>query len=451
MEQVQVHGKNDFPGASEAHRLTIEADPALAAGAVIIDGAVNQCTFGYAVRFQQSRFVTLRGFTITGAGGTAIHLMGGNNQNEAIHLERNRIVGNGGLECSGGITVNRGNPGTLIANNLIYGNGRHGLVFLDQDGGPHYVVGNTIHANGWTGVWVARDHQTLLANNAVTGNGTASGSTGGRFGITREATIVPDPPGIQLLNNLVCGNRLGEITGPALDGTDAGNLTPTGAEGPGVGASAGCQLPATVYAGAAGPDGVASTGDDDFTLAAASPALDAGVDPRTLGLDSSLDVLFEASFLGPASRPGGAGFDIGAMETGGGTTGDTQAPAVAFVRPEAAAFVRQLVPVEARATDDGSAVAVLLLVEGGQVLDATLTPSPPAAVVTATATWDTIGRPDGWAPSSSQGCIGNESERRRQAILRWWEATSGTTYIRGTFSGRSWGSSRFRRRSGTPW
>ena len=33
VEQVQVHGKNDFPGASEAHRLTIEADPALAPGA----------------------------------------------------------------------------------------------------------------------------------------------------------------------------------------------------------------------------------------------------------------------------------------------------------------------------------------------------------------------------------------------------------------------------------
>ena len=199
VEQVQVHGKNDVAGASEAHRLTIEADPAQAPGAVVIAGAVGQCTFGYAVRFQQSRFVTLRGFTITGAGGAAIHLMGGNNQNEAIHLERNRIFGNGGPECSGGITVNRGNPGTLIANNLIYGNGRHGLVFLDEDGGPHYVVGNTIHANGWTGVWVARYHETLLANNAVTGNGTASGSTGGRFGITREATTVPDPPGIQLL------------------------------------------------------------------------------------------------------------------------------------------------------------------------------------------------------------------------------------------------------------
>lgn len=32
-------------------------------------------------------------------------------------------------------------------------------------------------------------------------------------------------------HNLLCGNRLGEINGPALDATDSGNLTPTGGEG----------------------------------------------------------------------------------------------------------------------------------------------------------------------------------------------------------------------------
>src|SRR5262249_46351089 len=83
VEQVDVLRKN---GASGAQRLVIEADPALASGAVVLHGSVSQCTNGHAVRFQQSRFVTLRGFTITGAGGAAIWLMGGNNQNEAIHL-----------------------------------------------------------------------------------------------------------------------------------------------------------------------------------------------------------------------------------------------------------------------------------------------------------------------------------------------------------------------------
>jgi parallel beta-helix repeat protein len=182
VEQVSVLGKNSGGSATEGDRIVIEAEPSLPPGSVVIAGAVSQCTNGHAVRFQQSRFVTLRGFTITGAGGAAIWLMGGNNENEAVHVERNRILHNGGPECDGGITVNRGNPGTVIANNLIYGNGRKGLSILDQDGGPHYVVGNTIHGNAWTGIWVARNHAVVLANNAVTGNGTASGSTGGRFG-----------------------------------------------------------------------------------------------------------------------------------------------------------------------------------------------------------------------------------------------------------------------------
>jgi hypothetical protein len=47
----------------------------------------------------------------------------------------------------------------------------------------------------------------LLANNAIAGNGTASGSTRGRFGVTREGSSSPNPAGIQLRNNLLCGNR----------------------------------------------------------------------------------------------------------------------------------------------------------------------------------------------------------------------------------------------------
>jgi hypothetical protein len=72
-----------------------------------------------------------------------------------------------------------------------------------------------------------------LVNNLVFANGTASGSTGGRFGVKREDSTSPQPAGITLQNNLICGNRLGEIDGPALDATDSNNLTPTGSEGPG--------------------------------------------------------------------------------------------------------------------------------------------------------------------------------------------------------------------------
>jgi hypothetical protein len=112
-KQVEIQGKN-ASSTTEADRLVIEADPAAPVGSVVLRGAVSQCTAGHAIRLQQSRYITIRGLTITGAGGQAISLLGGNNENVAIHLERNRLFGNGGAECSGGITINRGNPDTLI-------------------------------------------------------------------------------------------------------------------------------------------------------------------------------------------------------------------------------------------------------------------------------------------------------------------------------------------------
>src|SRR5439155_819774 len=74
-------------------------------------------------------------------------------------------------------------------------------------------------------------------------------------------------------------------------------------EGPGVTARAGCNVPANVYADVAGADGVANTADDDFTPATGSSLLDAGLDPRTLGLDPVFNPLLEADSLKPAARP----------------------------------------------------------------------------------------------------------------------------------------------------
>ena len=355
------------------------------------------CTNGQAIRLQQSKFITIRGLTITGSGGQAVQLMGGNNQNQAIHLERLRIFGNGGSECDGGITIARGNPDTLILSSLIYGNGRHGIATIDADGGPHYLVGNTIHANAWSGVSITRDHQAILVNNAITGNGTAAGSTGGRFGVKREASTTPNPSGIQLRNNLICGNRLGEIDGPVLDATDSGNLTPTGAEGPGVAASTNCGNAAVVYANVAGADGVLNTGDDAFALATGSPAIDRGMDPRTLGLSALFNPLFEADYAADAARPRPgsanvtAAFDVGAREL---VVSDTQAPTVSFLQPAASAFVRQSVTVQAQATDN-TAVASLAITIDNQSLSATLSPAPPATSVTATGTLNTTPLADG--------------------------------------------------------
>ena len=210
--------------------------------------------------------------------------MGGNNGNQEIHIELNRIFGNGSNSCNGGITIARGNPGTLIVNNLLYGNGRNGIAFEDADGGPHYIVNNTIYGNQWNGIDVARNHTVTIANNIINKNGTASGSTGGRFGVRRESSNNPQPAGIKLRNNLVCGNMLGEINGPMLDPRIPGFHT-AGKRRGGVGALAGCDLSANLFESLNGPDNLPNTPDDDFSLRENSLAIDVGMDPRTLGFN----------------------------------------------------------------------------------------------------------------------------------------------------------------------
>lgn len=319
-EQLSITGKNNFAGASEVDRIVIEADPAMNPGQVVLAGAAGACTGNYAIRFQQSKFITIRGLTITGTGGQAISLLGGNNQNQDIHIELNRIFGNGSNSCDGGITINRGNPGTLIVNNLIYANGRNGISFIDADGGPHYIINNTIYGNQWNGVDVARSHIVTLANNIVNGNGTASGTTGGRFGVRRESTTSPQPAGIKLLNNLVCGNTQGQISTQVLDATDSSNFTPLGNEGTRVGALPGCEVPANLFGNKDGVDDRPNTGDDDFSLMPNSLAIDVGMDPRTLGFNPSYNPIFEADFVIEGIRPADGNadhtpaFDAGAFE-----------------------------------------------------------------------------------------------------------------------------------------
>lgn len=106
-----------------------------------------------------------------------------------------------------------------------------------------------------------------------------------------------------------------------LDGFDAGNLTPTGAEGPGVSANPTCADMAVVYAKVNGADGVPNTADDDFTLAPNSPAIDLGADPRQELPDVDPEIL-QADFTRAGARPqdgdanGTFEFDSGAVEVG---------------------------------------------------------------------------------------------------------------------------------------
>lgn len=312
-EAVVIKAKNKGGTATEADRIVIEADPSASPGSVIVGSLDGKCSKGHAFRVESSRFVTIRGLAITRTAGKSILLMGGKKGNTAIRVERNRIVGGQGTKCHGGIDIAKQNADTLVVNNLIVDTKLSGLAFRSGSGGPHYVVGNTIHANGRNGIDVGKDQRVWLVNNSVTGNGIIAklGKKDG-FGIKRTTPAKkPTPELIDLRHNLLCGNTRGAMLGPMLDGADAANLTPSGAEGVGVVASPGCDAPSVVYA---------LTGGEQLAPAPLSPLVDAGLDPRTLATLPT-EVL-EADFAGVAARPrdGGSGtaaFDIGAIEKGG--------------------------------------------------------------------------------------------------------------------------------------
>ena len=113
-EQLTIE-KNDFASAVENDRIVIQSDPVLTQEQVVLQGAGGSaCTNNYAIRIRKSKFITIRGLTITGAGAQAIFMQGGSNGNQGIHIELNRIFANGlGNNCSGAIEINDGNPGTV--------------------------------------------------------------------------------------------------------------------------------------------------------------------------------------------------------------------------------------------------------------------------------------------------------------------------------------------------
>jgi RHS repeat-associated protein len=397
-EQLTIDGKNNFAGATEAARIVIQADPALPAGSVTLHPPAASCLNGQGILIRRSKFVTVRGLTITGATGAGIVLLGGLQQNQAIHIERSRIVGNSSVNCPvGGITIALGNPDTLIANALIYGNGGNGISFVDSSGGPHWLIQNTIHGNAWNGVSILLGNTVTLANNLITGNGQATGALGGRQGVVRAGLPGQNAGTVLLLSNLICGNRLGEIQGPLLDTSDSGNLTPLGNEGPGVDASQNCDVPANVYADVNGPDGVPNTADDNFALADGSPAIDRGIDTRALSIDILFDSVLEADYEEDAAvRPqdgnhdGVSTFDMGAMEF----PGDFVPPQIVFVSPGENTFVRQTITVTAEAADNIGVIRFTVGAEG-QTLPASISPPLPTLSTTASALWNTSTFNDG--------------------------------------------------------
>jgi hypothetical protein len=296
-EAIEIAGKN--AGASaEAQRIDIRAD-----------GAVTLHPEGeHAVRISGSRLITVRGFTVTGARGSGVRIDAEGEGNRDVLLAANDIHNNGtGVEIGG--TAAR----TALVNNLIRHNRRNGLAIgRGQAGLATYVVNNTFVGNGWNGVHVARGAEVHLVNNLVAGNGTATGTAAGRWGLLVESVAGAGTPALVTLSHNVfysnglrkspAGGDIGNVR-QALDPTDEANYTTAGGEAPGL---AGCTttacngtLPVTALfvAPGVGPS---------FELAPGSPALGRG---RASFVHDGREWVPETDFAGEPR--GGDAVDVG--------------------------------------------------------------------------------------------------------------------------------------------
>jgi hypothetical protein len=168
--RVQAGEYDEALKLKKKQQLILEADPTLPEGSVILDSVSQRCGRGDVITLDASTDITIRGFTITDAGGQAIEIKDGSvrRHNEHIIIERNRIFGNGTSKCQGGIRVGQGTPDTVILNNLLYGKGQDAIRFLGGKGGPHYVVQNVIHGNRRDGINVTKG-QTVVSKRSSDG------------------------------------------------------------------------------------------------------------------------------------------------------------------------------------------------------------------------------------------------------------------------------------------
>jgi len=285
-EAVLISRRNTT-AVAEGQRIVLTADPDAAPGTVVITPPTER----NAVTIDQSRFVTVRGFTLTGATREAIMVRAALSRD--VTVDGNDVHHNGSAQASGGIYIGRDNPRVWVVNNLIRENGRNG-VFAEcgVQSAPKYFVNNTVVRNGFNGFFVgdAMKDEAFLVNNLIAGNGTAPGVTGGRFGVFRESAAPATGPGfrttVYLRNNMFYGNAGGDIGNvvQTLDAADDDNRTTTGSEAAkclgGAGscptAIAGCTF-ADCRADHALDDIFADPATGDYRLAATSPAIGAGL------------------------------------------------------------------------------------------------------------------------------------------------------------------------------
>jgi hypothetical protein len=313
--------KRNTAATVEGQRIVIVADPDAPPGTVVVTPPKGKNAF----TVDQSRFVTIRGFTVTGGTQEAIVIRA--KLSRDVVLDGNDIHHNGSAGSSGGIYIARDNPRIRVVNNLIRNNGKNGVfVECGVQNSPKYFVNNTVVQNGHNGFFLgdARKDEIFLVNNLIAGNGVASGVTGGRFGVLRESAAPATGPGyrgtIHLRHNVFYRNAAGDIGNviQTLDAADHGNLTTTGAEaaschpsgGGCPGAIAGCTFPGC-GAGHALDEIFVDPAAGDFRLVDNSPAVGAGLPSFVNGGAERVP----ASDFEGNPRPVGAPVDAGYHQT----------------------------------------------------------------------------------------------------------------------------------------
>ena len=251
----------------------------------------------------------------------------------------NEIVGNVTYANEdSGINIYPGGNNALVANNVSYGNGDHGIDDLSVTGGR--IIGNTIYSNCTSGINVeGTSGNYVVENNIAVDNATNA---------VIDPTPIPIDPttGAPYYTN-TCNRRHGNIgiwdSAPASTTADYNLVyqdSPTSAEYIWNGTTYSSQQTLNAATGQeahgifADPQ-FANPAAGNFQLTPASPAIDSA-DSLTTG-EQSTDILGRSRVDDPvvpnSGNPAGSYFDRGAYEyqPGGGGGGGQQTPPTAAV------------------------------------------------------------------------------------------------------------------------
>ncbi len=333
---------------------------------IIIDGFISEDAPRVGIRAVLATGVIFRNNIVRRAGLSGI-LTGWAPKVQIINNVCGNTIQQHGIYVSNSDTPN---DDVVIRGNRCFGNNNNGIqingdCWVGGDGVIHNAIieDNVVHDNNWKGMSLISMQDSFVRNNVIFNNGISAGAGG--IHLTDQVGPSCD---LGSNNNVVCNNTIIEprIAGIRVTDSSIGNrifnnlivAQATKLIVDEVGNNTIDGLSNLTYT--ADP-GLFVTGADDYHLAEASAAIDAGV----------------ASFAGAAApltdhdgnaRPSGASIDVGAYEYTGGSGGgggtDTNPPTVMIIFPVPNTTISGDFELLANATDDNAVASVQFYVNG---------------------------------------------------------------------------------------